>query len=543
MKELKPGALLAGRYQIEECIGRGGYGAVFRARDTTTFGLVAIKCLHLAQQASPTAVQRFEREAGYLLRLVHPKIVRAIDFGYANEVPYLVCELLDGTPLDKLIKAHGPMATPVVVTIALDVLEALGAAHAAGIVHRDIKPANIFLPSLGTAGPARLIDFGIARALAPAAGEAQLTGTGEPIGTPGYIAPEQAHGLPVSPPSDLYAFGLTLAEMVSGKKIVSAGSELEMLIQHASETPHEIPDLVRRSPLCAIIVHAIQKQAEARYATAEEMAIGIKLAVPTAPKNRTLVVAAGTMRIDVVEAMPMAVRPFAETLPNAVLASPAALPLMATLPHMTTLPNRVGATAQFHANGSRAAGATVIAPSPLAGPLAGPPAPVIPALPRTARTRPPRRTALWAALGVATVALVTIAIIFGGSSSDSSRSSRRTGRSAEGQRATDDSPAPRGLAKLTLAELRSRLKQAGYTVDTVVERSNEVGDTSQLTVHRDATSAEILSTKFAEQEMAVTAQESLTDDGYASHREDSSVLSVRIGDDAPKARALLDNLR
>jgi hypothetical protein len=223
----------------------------------------------------------------------------------------------------------------------------------------------------------------------------------------------------------------------------------------------------------------------------------------------------------------------------AALTSPAA-PLMATLPHMATLPNRADATLQFDS----------IAPQPVVPTLIGQepplrPAPIIPVLPRRVAARPRRRTALWVAVALAIAAAVVLAIVIGGSSSDSTRSSnRRTGRSAEGQRPTaNDSGKPRGLAKLNLAELRARLKEAGYTVDTVVERSNELGETAELTAHRDAASAQILSTKFAELEMAVSAQESLTEDGYASHREDSAVLSVRIAGDATASRTLLDKLR
>jgi serine/threonine protein kinase len=282
---LPPGTVLAGRYVIEEPIGAGGFGAVYRARQLPLERHVAVKVLPSKAMLDPARIARFEHEAALFQRLEHPNTVKLIDFGTGGGVPFIVMELLRGESLASLIEREGPQSEARTARVATDVLKALMEAHAIGIVHRDIKPANIFITRpAGDPFFVKLLDFGIAKETTAdpvastrrptevgAASSPALTGAGQTMGTPRYMAPEQVFAEAVGPASDIYSLGLTLAEMLEGAPVFASENVSEILADHASTTPTELPPRAMRSRFRDVLSRAIAKAPLDRYASAEEM--------------------------------------------------------------------------------------------------------------------------------------------------------------------------------------------------------------------------------------------------------------------------------
>ncbi|WP_282425009.1 serine/threonine-protein kinase [Polyangium sp. 15x6] len=237
---LGPGAVVAGRFRIEELAGKGGMGEVFRARDLHTGADVALKLLYPAEDGFEQAA-RFDREARLLSQLGHPGIVSYLAHGKAEDGrPYLVLEWLSGHDLGKRL-AEGPLDVRDCVTLLLTLADALAAAHAKGILHRDIKPSNLFLRD-GRVDRVTLLDFGIAR---NALSATVLTRPGALLGTPGYMAPEQARGEEeLQPSADVFALGCVAFHGLTGKPPFFAPSALVMLAKILFE---EVPrvDLLR----------------------------------------------------------------------------------------------------------------------------------------------------------------------------------------------------------------------------------------------------------------------------------------------------------
>jgi serine/threonine-protein kinase len=202
---------LGERYELERELGQGGMATVFLAKDLRHDRDVAIKVLHPELSASIGA-ERFEREIKLAAKLQHPNILGLYDSGAADGLLYYVMPFIKGESLRDRLDREGQLPIDDAIQITLEVAEALGHAHAAGIVHRDIKPENILI----SGGHALVADFGIARAASEAGGH-KLTQTGMAVGTPVYMSPEQAVGDPVGPTSDLYSLGCMLYEMLAGE--------------------------------------------------------------------------------------------------------------------------------------------------------------------------------------------------------------------------------------------------------------------------------------------------------------------------------------
>src|SRR5688572_23444445 len=201
---LGPGAVVAGRYRVEELVGRGGFGMVFRATQLNLGRAVALKML-LPELLVGKSLERFYREAQLAQRLEHPNCIRVYDVGDADGYPYIACEFLRGRPLDELLHEQGPQPVPRVARIGIQVLKALMEAHSLGIVHRDIKPSNIMLCDYaGEPDFVKVLDFGIAKQLSETDAPA-ITAFGGLVGTPAYMAPEQVKTGVVGPGTDLYA--------------------------------------------------------------------------------------------------------------------------------------------------------------------------------------------------------------------------------------------------------------------------------------------------------------------------------------------------
>ncbi|MBL9024076.1 MAG: protein kinase [Myxococcales bacterium] len=279
------GAVIGGRYVLEGELGRGGFGAVFRGRSLADRSLVAVKLLASGLRGDEASVARFSREASLARRLTHPSTVRVLDFGDAGDgTPFIVFELLEGKTLERRI-AEGPLPPAEALFVTLALIGSLEEAHASGIVHRDVKPSNLLLLGSGTDdGSVKLLDFGIAKVTddAPA-----LTREGMIIGTAEYMSPEQIDGSAVGPATDLYAAGLVLAEMITGRPLYT-GAPMAVCLQKLREGFVSLPEEVVRSPFGAVIERATRRSPDARYATAADLRAallrtGVTPRAPNAP--------------------------------------------------------------------------------------------------------------------------------------------------------------------------------------------------------------------------------------------------------------------
>ena len=267
------GTLVADRYELLEIIGEGGVSVVYRAIDTRLNKIVALKILREQYVTDPTFVTRFRNEAQAIASLNHPNIVTVCDYGKTAATGfaragsyYITMNYVDGPSLHTAIRRQGRLGIGAAVGIASQVLSGLGAAHAQGIIHRDVKPQNILLTRDHVA---LVTDFGIAKILTTPT----LTDQGMTIGTAAYIAPEQAQGLAVGPPADLYGVGIVLYEMLTGSPPFGGASALEVAMKQVSQPPrppHELNPAIPVS-LEAMILRALAKQPDRRYQSAGEM--------------------------------------------------------------------------------------------------------------------------------------------------------------------------------------------------------------------------------------------------------------------------------
>ena len=271
MREMPPGILIADRYEIVRLAGRGGMGAVYEAHDQKSKNKVAVKIL---RDASSDERERFDREARVLAALSHPAIVRYIDHGeiYASE-PYLVMEWLAGEPLDVRL-SRGKLDIEETLAMAERMALALAAAHARGIVHRDIKPSNIFLPD-GNLHEAKLLDFGIARRSVETR---ILTRTGEFMGTPGYVAPEQARGdESMNARADIFSLGCVLFECLVGKPAFTGQHVVAILAKVLFDEVPRVSALRAGIPFAVdvLISKMLAKRPEDRFADGESVVAAI----------------------------------------------------------------------------------------------------------------------------------------------------------------------------------------------------------------------------------------------------------------------------
>lgn len=273
-----------GSYRVLEALGRGGMAEVYKGYHSLLDRYVAIKVLHAHFMADPQFVERFQREAATVARLRHPNIVQVHDFGIQDAITYMVMEYVEGVTLKErltgLRAAGNTLPIEEAAAIARQVAAALDHAHAHGLVHRDVKPANILLRS-DRSGPAAvnaiLTDFGIAKMLEGV----QFTVTGMSMGTPDYMAPEQVHGEPVGPFTDVYALGIVLFEMLTNVLPFSADTPVAVLLKQIGEEPPSPRLIVPALPeaIDAVVRRALAKAPRARYATAGEFAQAIDQAL------------------------------------------------------------------------------------------------------------------------------------------------------------------------------------------------------------------------------------------------------------------------
>jgi eukaryotic-like serine/threonine-protein kinase len=237
-------ASLVGDYLLEQLHSEGGFAAVYRARHIPSGRQVAVKVMHPELLASASVVRRFELEAQAVNSLSHPNIVKILEFGGTNHGrPYFVMEWLDGRNLDAEVRARGPLSLADALAVMEEVGAALAAAHERGVVHRDIKPSNIIALPKGAWFTCKLIDFGIAKLLAPSDDQSLQTSTGQRFGTPYYMAPEQIIGGTIDERTDIYALGVLLYYLLTGQHPYQADAVVEVQEMHLAQPPPSVSSL------------------------------------------------------------------------------------------------------------------------------------------------------------------------------------------------------------------------------------------------------------------------------------------------------------
>lgn len=291
--------IIAGRYQINELIARGGMAEVYSATDLRLGRKVAIKILRADLAADSTFLTRFRREAQAAAALNHPSIVAVYDTGEESRpgdtkgiaLPYLVMEYVDGTTVRDLLRRGKRLIPERALEITLGVLDALSYSHKHGIIHRDIKPGNVMITRQGEI---KVMDFGIARALADTS--ATMTSSQTIMGTAQYISPEQAKGGLVDARSDIYSTGVLLYELLTAKPPFTGDSPVSIAYQHVSEPPTPPSEIEPQIPpaMDLVVMKSLNKDPSLRYQTADEFTRDLK----TASRNASNVRGAVKVQVD-----------------------------------------------------------------------------------------------------------------------------------------------------------------------------------------------------------------------------------------------------
>ena len=256
---------IVGNYKIEEKLGEGGMGAVYKGVDTMLDREVAIKALRPELASQTSVVERFRTEAVTLAKLNHPNIATLYSMFRQGEELYMVLEFVRGETLDSIMQKRGAMPAEEAIPVFCQVLDGIDHAHELGIVHRDIKPANMMLTEKGTL---KVLDFGIARLL----GSARMTRAGNIIGTLEYMAPEQVKGMETDGRSDIYSLGMMLYEVLTGQLPFQTENEFELMKAQTEETPRSPREINPGIPeeVEAAIMRAIQKNPDDRFQSGGE---------------------------------------------------------------------------------------------------------------------------------------------------------------------------------------------------------------------------------------------------------------------------------
>ncbi|HKM47012.1 MAG TPA: tetratricopeptide repeat protein [Terriglobales bacterium] len=293
---LLPGMMLAGRYEILQTIGEGGMGAVYKAKDCELDRFVALKVIRPELAADPSILARFKKELLLAHQVTHRNVIRIYDLGEGEGVKFITMEFIEGKDLRSLIREKKKFTPEEAVDVIQQVCQALHAAHRVGVIHRDLKPQNIMQD---TSGRILVMDFGLARTLE---GDG-MTQTGALVGTMEYMSPEQALGKDLDQRSDIFALGLILYEMLTGKTPFQAESALASLIKRTQERATPVSDIDAQIPgaLSGIVSKCLERDLNQRY----ESASAILADLDTWKDKR----AAGTIHLDA------SVKPWGQTVP------------------------------------------------------------------------------------------------------------------------------------------------------------------------------------------------------------------------------------
>jgi serine/threonine-protein kinase len=305
------GQTLPGGYHILDLISVGGMGRIYRAEQSVLGRTVAVKIIHPHLLSDDNAALRFLTEARAASQLNHPNSIAVYDFGTKDGQPYLVMEYLRGKDLARVIYENGPLPPSRITNVLTQVLAALSEAHELGIIHRDLKPENIVLEPLRRGGDfVKVLDFGLAKLRADAIAPTNVTSPGIVCGTPDYMAPEQGRGDPIDGRSDLYAVGVVLFQLLTGRLPFEADSPTRVVMMHLTvpvPDPREVaPNRNIPSSLVDVVYKALSKDVATRYQDALEFADALREAqslidsyppsgrrsLPAGPSSRPMVSAA-----------------------------------------------------------------------------------------------------------------------------------------------------------------------------------------------------------------------------------------------------------
>ena len=273
------GRTIAGKYQVETLVGQGAMGCVYRARQCALGTTLALKVLHRQLAGDPMFAARFLREAQAASRVDHPSSMRVVDFGEEPDgLLYIAMEYVDGKTLAQIIEQHSPLPVARIVDIASQALAALAVAHDLGVIHRDLKPENIMViegqdDEGRTHDIVKVCDFGVAKLLEGGARGPSVTAQGVVVGTPEYMSPEQARGETLDIRSDIYAMGVLLFHMMTGKVPFDSSTAFGTALMHVNDEP-TLPRLLNpraSSRLEKICLKAMRKRPDDRHASAREL--------------------------------------------------------------------------------------------------------------------------------------------------------------------------------------------------------------------------------------------------------------------------------
>ena len=276
------GSVIDDRYRLEECLGEGGMGVVYRATQTAVNRQVALKLLKPELCHDREHVQRFHREARAVARLGHPNTIRLYDFrGAEDGLVYIVTELLTGETLGDRLWRVRRMHPAKALKVAIAILGSLEEAHAAGLIHRDLKPDNIFLLD-DEHETVKVLDFGLVKLFRDADGLGQLTQSGVIGGTPKYTSPENAEGMELDPRSDIYSLGVLIFEMIVGEPPFIDEMAVELLMKHIEEPapPLAVPGVELPAALVAAVECCLEKKPKRRFRDALELRETLEAILP-----------------------------------------------------------------------------------------------------------------------------------------------------------------------------------------------------------------------------------------------------------------------
>ncbi len=283
------GTIVGDRYRLVSRLGGGAMGEVFVAENLAIRLRVAVKLLKPELLADAVFRERFQQEAQAIAAIEHPNVARFLDL-VVGDPTFLVMEYVRGQTLSERLKEKGPLSILEAIQVSVRLCWALGAAHAAGIIHRDLKPANVILtPDLELGHTPKLIDFGLAK-LASSVEKSGLTRTGQVVGTPRYMSPEQIAGRPVDSRSDIYALGCLLYEMLAGRPPFNGEDDVQVLYQQIHDNPPPLRTLVPDAPelLEKVLGRALAKVPADRYANVAELARSLESSVFTLGATRSI---------------------------------------------------------------------------------------------------------------------------------------------------------------------------------------------------------------------------------------------------------------